>query len=59
MEKVINIPNEEINNNQLIGLLCNHRLIPVDIDPVTQGYQCVDCGKYFEAYIQKENIVYN
>jgi hypothetical protein len=30
---------------------CNHRLIPLVIDPMTNGYTCIDCGKEFEAYV--------
>ncbi len=30
---------------------CNHRLIPLVIDPLTNGYQCIDCGEEFEAFV--------
>lgn len=30
---------------------CRHRLIPLVIDPMTNGYHCIDCGRDFEAYV--------
>ena len=50
------LSNEELNTNNLTGIMCNHRLIPVNIDPMTPGYQCVDCGRFFEAYVSS-NVV--
>lgn len=48
---------KDLTGNVLSWPMCNHRLYPTQIDPMTKGYACIDCGKTFEAYEPAEKDV--